>query len=135
MINIRTVRKIEAHEKRTREFLKEKGKNWLSAEESKQIDREMGYGVTNEMRSNVEVYRFMKEKPKKYFLYIGHAEREATTWTGQKLGRVLMGHAYHSNFGDIRIPIDVIGINGVKYHGTYFKSAGDYARITAYRNQ
>lgn len=84
---------------------------------------------TNEERSAVEVYEFVTNPPDKYFLYINCTKREATTWTGDKLGTVGFGNDYRDNFGGKRVPITVYAINGKKYHGTYFKSAGDYARI------
>jgi hypothetical protein len=37
--------------------------------------------------------------------------------------------------GDKRQPIDIYAINGKKYHGTYYKSSGDYARVKLYANQ
>jgi len=81
----------------------------------------------------------MEEKPDKYFLYISESTREergvgapagwATTWMGHKLGDVSFGTPYRSNMGDTRVPITVRGINGVIYTGTYFSSAGNYARL------
>jgi hypothetical protein len=93
--------------------------------------------VTNEERSSCEVYDFVTNPPDKYVLYINDERHEATTWTGEKLGHVtgLSQTPKRSNFGDLRIYIDVYGINGKKYHGVYYKSAGDYARIKMYKNQ
>ena len=71
----------------------------------------------------------MASPPDKYFVYIDEANRTATTWMGEKLGDVTFGHAYRAVFGDVRVPVWVTGINGVKYYGTYYKSAGNYARI------
>lgn len=135
MINIRTVKKVERYENFVKEYLKSKGKNYLTPDEQKYIKSELGYCITNDDRSNVELYYFMKERPKKYFLYINEEKRTATTWTGEKLGTVYMGSTYTSNFGDKRRNIDVIGINGIKYHGTFYKSSGDYARVIAYKKQ
>lgn len=83
----------------------------------------------NWARSRAEIAAFIDEKPDKYFLYINEGKREAATWMGHKLGDVTFGRPYRSNMGDTRVPITVRGINGVVYTGTYFKSAGDYARI------
>jgi hypothetical protein len=88
---------------------------------------------TNEERAAMEVYEWHHDKPTEYFLYI--KDRIATTWTGEKLGTVSFKNEWRSNMGDVRISIDVRGTNGVKYHGIYYKSAGDYARITAYKAQ
>jgi hypothetical protein len=85
--------------------------------------------VTNELRSAVEVYEFMQDKPNYYFLYINETTGKAQTWTGQELGNVSFGHEWRSNFGDRRQAITVHGINKVTYYGTYYKSSGDYARI------
>ena len=92
-------------------------------------------GESNTIRSKWEVRQFKRNKPSKYFLYICEKTKTATTWTGEKLGRVDFGVKYQDNFGGSRIPIDVFGINGIKYHGTYYQSAGDYARITAFKKQ
>ncbi len=75
----------------------------------------------------------------KYFSYIklpsiGNCG-EMITWMGDILGRAVLWHTWKSNFGDTRVSIDVWGINGIKYHGFYYKSAGDYCRITAYKDQ
>jgi hypothetical protein len=85
--------------------------------------------VTNDERSALEVFDFITNPPEKYFLYINEANRTATTWTGDVLGQVSFGREYRDNFGGRRVPITVRGINGRTYHGTYFKSSGDYARI------
>jgi len=90
---------------------------------------EIGAAPTNEERSAVEVYEFVMTPPEKYFLYINRTKREATTWTGDKLGTVGFGREYRDNFGGRRVPVTVYGINGCKYYGTYFVSSGDYARI------
>jgi hypothetical protein len=84
---------------------------------------------TNEERSAVEVHEFQAEPPDRYFLYINEAKKLATTWTGDKLGLVEFGKPFRDNFGGKRIPITVQAINGRKYHGTYFASSGEYARI------
>ena len=80
----------------------------------------------------MEVWEFKNDPPTDYFLYVG---KDAHTWTGQHLDNVSFGREYRSNFGDVRQPIDVYGINGIKYHGIFYKSTGDYARINAYKKQ
>lgn len=90
---------------------------------------------TNEERSAVEVYEFVTNPPDKYFLYINCTKRIATTWTGDKLGDVSFGSEYRDNFGGKRVPITVYAINGKRYHGTYYKSSGDYARIKLAKGQ
>jgi hypothetical protein len=85
--------------------------------------------MTNDERSALEVFEFCTNPPDKYFLYINEKNHTATTWTGETLGRVFLGREYRDNFGGRRVPITVRGINGLTYHGTYFKSSGDYARV------
>lgn len=89
--------------------------------------------VTNDERSQVEEYEWMTNPPEKYFLYINETGQRATatTWTGQLLGQVSFGQSYRDNFGGKRIPVTVQGTNGREYYGTYFTSAGNYARIKA----
>tara|TARA_R100001530_G_scaffold134519_1_gene109542 strand:+ start:635 stop:1030 length:396 start_codon:yes stop_codon:yes gene_type:complete len=88
--------------------------------------------LSNDDRSEIEHYEFFHNPPDKYLLYVNENTSLGTTWTGQKLGRVYFGNAYRSNFGDKRQTINFVGINGKRYHGTYYKDAGNYARIKAY---
>lgn len=85
--------------------------------------------------SAIEEYEFRNNKFENYTVYINEQKRTATTWTGQKLGDVTYTGAYKSNFRDERITISIKAINGQKYFGTYYKSAGDYARIKLCKNQ
>src|SRR5215469_13279623 len=84
--------------------------------------------VTNEERSALEVFEFITNPPDKYFLYIDEKNGTATTWMGDMLGNVSLGREYRDSFGGRRVPITVHGINCKKYHGTYYKSSGNYAR-------
>jgi hypothetical protein len=88
--------------------------------------------VSNDERSSLEVFDFVNDPPAKYFLYINEKDKLATTWTGEKLGHVYFGRTYHSPaFGghSVRVPVTVRAINGKTYHGTYYKSSGDFARV------
>jgi hypothetical protein len=87
--------------------------------------------VTNDLRSAIEVYEFMEDKPDRYFMYINESKRIATTWTGQILGTVHFGKEFRSNMGDVRVAVMVFSINSLDYFGTYYKSSGDYARVKA----
>lgn len=92
--------------------------------------------VDNDLKAKIEEYEFVKFPPEKYFLYVDFEKKIVTTFTGVKLGHIVWANRpYYSNFGDKRIGIDVYGINGKKYHGTYYVGAGDYARIKMYKNQ
>lgn len=83
----------------------------------------------NTERSQIETYEFIVNPPESYFLYINQEKRTATTWTGEVLGVVTFGNEWRDNFGGKRVPVTIQAINGKTYHGTYFKSAGSYARI------
>lgn len=88
--------------------------------------------VTNELRSQIEVYEFMNDKPEKYFAYVNDVSGQLTTWTGEPLGVVsYWGTEWCSNMGDHRQSITVNAINGIKYFGTFYKSSGTYARLKA----
>ena len=93
---------------------------------------------TNEERSQVEVFDFVTDPPSKYFLYINPEKHAATTFTGDRLGSVRFGQEYQTpafgGFGSTRVPVTIQAINGRVYHGTYFKSSGDYARIKIAKN-
>jgi len=89
--------------------------------------------VTNEERSALEVFGFVQNPPERYFLYVNEETHEATTWTGDKLGDVRFGRPYEcpafGGFSSTRVPVTIRAINGVTYHGTYYKSSGNFARI------
>jgi hypothetical protein len=85
--------------------------------------------VSNAERSALEVWNFYTEIPTRYTLYINEAKQLATTWTGERLGVVDFGREWRDNFGGTRVSINVHAINGCLYHGTYYKSSGNYARI------
>lgn len=96
--------------------------------------------LTHDEISAVEVYEFLQDKPKKYFVYVkepeaGYVAGSVGTWIGEPLGKCYFGFSYKSNMGDTRVPINVEGRNGIDYYGTYYKSAGDYARIKAHKGQ
>lgn len=88
--------------------------------------------VSNEEISALEVYDWEANPPDKKLVYIKEiAPRHglATTWMGDTLGKAVLGNPWVSNFGDKRVPVWVRGINGKMYYGTYFKGAGEYARL------
>jgi len=94
--------------------------------------------VTNDERSALEVFDFVTDPPDKYFLYVNEETHEATTWTGDKLGDVRFGRAYKCPaFGgsSTHVPITIRAINGLTYHGIYFKSSGNFARIRQSKQQ
>jgi hypothetical protein len=101
-----------------------------------------GMTVTNEERSAVEVYEFVRDRPASYFAYVAlpNAARPwckrptLITWTGDELGRITLGNTWRGNMGDVRQAIRVQAINGVTYSGTYYRSAGDYARLKAVKS-
>jgi hypothetical protein len=79
--------------------------------------------------SKREVAEFIANPPTKYFAYINEQTRKMTTWTGDFLGAVSFGKEYRSNFGDKRVSISVMAVNGKHYYGTYYKDSGNYCRI------
>jgi hypothetical protein len=109
------------HEQRRAKF----GDKPLTLEDQAQLPP----SPTNDEISSVEVYEFVTTPPAKYFAYVREDERLLITWTGEKLGTVAFGRPYYSNLGDTRVPVSVKAINGRRYHGTFFKSSGDYARL------
>lgn len=86
--------------------------------------------IDNDLRSAIEVYEFINDPPKNYFVYINAKELTVTTWTGQRLGTLtFLGPKYRDNFGGQRQSVSLKAINGFRYSGTYYTSSGDYARI------
>lgn len=88
-----------------------------------------GAEVSNAERSAAEEYDWRNDPPDRYFLYVDETASLATTWTGQPLGRVVFGREWRDSFGGKRQSVTVHGTNGATYHGTYYKSSGQYARI------
>lgn len=126
-------RKYDAYEQASKAYRTEHKTNGIPVE----ICKTFPYAdeVNNELRSKIETYEFINEKPQKYFLYINEKEKIATTWTGDFLGNVHFGREFRNNMGDKRVNIDVYAANGVRYYGTFYKSTGDYARITKKKHQ
>lgn len=91
--------------------------------------------MSNEQRGKLEQFEFYAEMPDRYFGYVNEKEKTFTTWTGDYLGRVVFGREFRDNFGGRRVSIDVHCLNGTRYFGTYYKSAGDYARIRKAKRQ
>lgn len=101
--------------------------------------------VTNEERSAVEVYEFLRDKPRKYTAYVKlvdwlgthDAYGDVHTWTGDVLGYIgWVGPEYRvRGFGrtSIRQNLRVRGINGLVYSAVYYKSSGDYCRMKAFK--
>jgi hypothetical protein len=91
--------------------------------------------MTNEEISAAEVAAFIAEKPARYFAYRVDGESKITTWTGEKLGHIQSaGKVYHSNFGDRRMSVRALGVNGVVYSGVAYLDAGDYVRLRAVKS-
>ena len=107
------------------------GRTVLSPEDLKTMPEQ----PTADEISSIEVYEFITNPPDKYFLYVDAKKNIVTTWTGEVLGKCYLGRKYKSNMKDVRQSIDVYAINGKKYFGIYYTSAGDYARIKLCKNQ
>lgn len=103
--------------------------------------------ATNEMKSALERFEFMRDKPERYFAYarlsaakttgernalprVGDA-LDVTTWTGQLLLTGRVNRVWFDNFGGRRVSFHARPADGsdVRYSGVYFYSAGDYARL------
>lgn len=125
---------------------------WMTEHKTNSYKREeLPAGIdppSNEELGALEVFEFMRDKPDKKFGYVkcpddipsARASLDRyralygrtgtlTTFTGDKLGAVQFGRAWSDNFGGIRVPISVQAITGDLYHGTYYASSGDYARV------
>jgi len=109
-----------------------------TATEQREIERMAGgRDATNEEKSALEVHDFISGKPERYFLYINVGKNVATTFMGDVLGTAAIRRSWgteplsYAPKGSARIPVEIHGINGVTYRGTYYASAGDYARVKA----
>jgi hypothetical protein len=86
--------------------------------------------VTEEDVDAMEVYEFVTNPTDTLIAIVNSRQTKATTLYGTSLGSLSLdiGRAYRSNFGDVRIPCSLDGINGRAYRGTFYMSAG-YARM------
>ena len=123
--------KAEANEKASMEYCKKHKTNGIPMEIYKKFPFDSE--INNDVRSALETYEFVHIPPKNtYFAYVNEKTQQLTTWMGQKLGDIIcFNPEFRSNMGDKRQYITVMGINGVKYSGLYFRSAGNYARLRA----
>lgn len=124
--------KLDIHDKAVKEYRLKNKTNAIPVEVSATFP--FANEIDNDLRSAIEVYEFNASRPDKYFVYVGTHSNEcthttATTWTGQLLGTIKLGHVWTSNFGDKRQSITMMALNGDKYTGTYYRGAGTYARI------
>lgn len=130
------ITEIEYTELRQRYDAYEAWRNGKNAVNTNEIPAELN--ISNEERSQIEVYEFVNQKPHKYFAYVKVDKVHpsllgctVTTWTGDVLGVGSMGYPYRSNFGDRRRSLRIKGINGIVYYGIYFEGAGDYCILKA----
>lgn len=131
---LQAIEKYNLNNEATRKYLSDNKTNCIPVEITKTFP--FADFVTNELRSKIETWEFINDKPERYFIYIDEKEKVATTWMGDKLGSVVyFGREYRSNMGDKRQSVDIAAINGIKYYGTYYKDAGSYARIKAYKTK
>ncbi len=97
--------------------------------------------VSNEQRSQVELYEFCHNRPSQYVCYIkldGPKAKTftAVTWGGDTLGRGVllkprMVKLNQSTIAARRWGINFAGINGLNYEGTYYSDKGDFAKVKA----
>lgn len=125
------ISKEQAEDIRTRE---KRHREWLGDRTSYMPDEVPADArLTNDERSALEVYDFLNDPPDNYVFYIDRPTRTATTWTGEVLGAVSFGTQYNvpafGGYPSTRVSISVTGINNRVYHGTWYKSSGDYARV------
>jgi len=87
----------------------------------------------NNSFSRTEVARFVDEPPTTYRAYVNERDLTLTTWMGDVLGQIQLGHSYNvptrGYFPSTRQSIRVKAINGRWYTGTYYCSSGTYAHI------
>jgi len=133
-----TISKSEYETLRERMNRFEIWRNGRTSYQSSEVPK--GLDVSNDERSAIERYEFVNDPPQKYFVYVRRVNCDgepnekslrvqATTWTGDVLGIGLLGSSFRDNFGGKRYPIRFRAINGKTYAGTYYASAGDYARV------
>lgn len=96
--------------------------------------------VRNRETSAREVAAWLANPPRKAFVYVKPYpnvpyQGNITTWPGEVLGRCSIGQKVYAGFGfhTYRRALTVYGTNGRTYHGWFYESSGDYARITMHK--
>ena len=87
---------------------------------------------TNEERSELELFEFMRDRPDRYFAYYNNAMTEIGTFTGQKLGNIIQkGTIYRTGWGPgaRKQRVRVRAITGDTYAGPCELDAGTYCRL------
>ncbi len=104
-----------------------KGGSSATAEQLAAIKEEAG-DFTNELRSELEILRFLSEPSGPYFGYPSGDEKRITNFMAATLAFVdWLGARYRGGFqGNYRREFRATGINGVRYYGTMY---GTYARM------
>ena len=121
---------VDAH------FRKANGWACIDKDGQRAMRRDLGFAVTNDQRSRVEIARFKREKPTRYFAYMN--EDENGRWTIQTFAGDILSdrvtikatHRHSGNLSKERVYFTCTGINGVIYHGMGFGS-GTYCRMQA----
>lgn len=85
--------------------------------------------ISNDEIAAIELYDWLIHAPAKDFVYVDEEKGVITNWTGRVLGRFTVGKRWVDNFGGRRVSLFINGNNECGYSGTYFPSAGTYARI------
>lgn len=106
-------------------FADKKGWVYMTLAQQQEAYKAVGMKITNKLRSQVEVYEFIHNKPYTYSAYVNVTKKEMTTWTGEVLGTI----QFLTNSS--RPSIQVTAINGLTYKGSYYKQSGNYCRVKA----
>ena len=93
------------------------------------METEQSVQERNELTSAKEVADFKARTEDRWFVYINEKTMKATTWMGDVLGSIGLGPVYRDNFGGRRRAVYMHGVDGRKWSGTYYTSAGEYARV------
>lgn len=80
--------------------------------------------ISNDEVSNMEVYEFVQDPPDRYVAYVDLQKKIITTWTGETLGTITLKSKITRGYW-----IRATGINGLRYCGSFYPSAGDYIRL------
>ena len=93
---------------------------------------------TNEERSELEVFDFLRDRPDRYFAYYDSGMTKVTTWTGQKIGDIVRkGTVYRTGRGTgaRKQRVRVRAITGDQYAGPCELDAGTYCRLRKVRGR
>jgi len=115
--------------------IRDKRSGWASYHPDDVPAELRGVALSNEETRELELFEFERDAPEHLFCYVTRRDGawQCGTFAGGSYGRVTVGYSYKvPGFycrPSTRRSVTLHAINGWIYAGTFYESAGDYARL------